>query len=631
MAKARIRAGLVASCLLLWGTATLMAAPPTVAQMLTFRPKQEGIAYATPTEQEAATCKVEPVQVQGKIYGWILKDSKDKPLRRFYATNGSNVDIWSYYANGVEIYRELDTNHNGKPDQYRWFNNGGCRWGLDPSEDGKIKSWKQISPEEVSQEILQAVAKRDYARLQALMITDADIKALDLPQGEANRIHELLRKAPSKFQDTCGKVGNISDKVVRWVHLETLAPQCIPLDALGSKQDIVKYQQGSVTYIVEGMKDPFGLLTGEMIQVGSAWRLIDAPVQDLGQGWVEGGANDGPGGNTPPPSPEVQKLLEELRKVDELAPDPSKPSTTPAEVARYNLRRADVLERIADKVKADERDQWLRQMADCLSAAVQNVPTDKAPHQRLVQLRERVVKDYPGSNLAAHVCFCELTAEYAIKLVNPADNITKVQKDYMERLAKFVQDYPKSEDTPDALMQLGMMSELVNDEGPAKKWYELMVKDFGSHGQANKARGAVRRLELDSKEVEMAGATLSGSSFDIKSLKSKVVLVYFWASWNQQCAGDFAKLKTMLTSYGPKGLEVVGVSLDDNQQAARDFVSRNSGPGTELYEQGGMASKLGEQFGIMVLPTMFLVKDGKVVNHNAQMTTVEDELKKLLP
>jgi thiol-disulfide isomerase/thioredoxin len=158
-----------------------------------------------------------------------------------------------------------------------------------------------------------------------------------------------------------------------------------------------------------------------------------------------------------------------------------------------------------------------------------------------------------------------------------------------------------------------------------------MVKDFGSHGQANKARGAVRRLELDSKELELAGTTLTGSSFDVKSMKSKVVLVYFWASWNQQCAGDFVKLKSLLTTYGPKGLEVVGISLDDNQQAARDFVQRNSAPGTELYEQGGMSSKLGEQYGIMVLPTMFLVKEGKVVNHNAQMTTVEDELKKQMP
>src|SRR5262245_36015782 len=133
MAKARIYAGLV-GCLFLWGTATVMAAPPTVAQMLSFRPKQEGVVCTTPNEQESAACKAEPVQVQGKIYGWLLKDGKDKPVRRFYATNGTNVDIWSYYHNGVEVYRELDTNHNGKPDQYRWFNHAGSKWGLDPNE-----------------------------------------------------------------------------------------------------------------------------------------------------------------------------------------------------------------------------------------------------------------------------------------------------------------------------------------------------------------------------------------------------------------------------------------------------------------------------------------------------------------
>jgi peroxiredoxin len=618
----------MASCLLLWATASVSAAP-TVAQMLGFRPKLDGIVYTTPSAAEQDGCKVElDKDKTGRGSGWIIKDKNDKVLRRFYDSNGDNkIDVWSYYLNGLEVYREIDSNFNDKVDQYRWFNSAGSRWALDLNEDGKIDTWKQISPEEVSQEIMMAVVKRDYGRLQALMLTEAELKALELPAADAKRIHDLMVKAPAKFQETCGTIGSVPEKGLRWIHLECAAPQCIPAAATGPRADVVKYQQGSVAFIAEGMKEPVALLTGEMIQVGSAWRIVDAPAQDLNQGVIDNGGGDVP---TPPPSKEVQKLLDDLRKVDEGAPDPSKPGTTPAMIASYNLRRADVLEQIAAKLKPEERDQWLRQMADSLSAAVQNVPTDKSPLQRLVQLQERVVKEYPGSNLAGHICFCKLTAEYAIRLTQK-DDITKIQKEYMEGLSKFVQDYPKADDTPDALMQLGMMSELVNEEGQAKKWYELMVKDFGSHPQAGKARGAVRRLDLDGKDLELAGATLNGASYDAKTSKAKVVLVYYWASWNQQCAGDFTKLKSLLTTYGSKGLEVVGVSLDDNQQAARDFVQQNSAPGPQLFAEGGMTGKLGEQYGVQVLPTMYLIKEGKVVNHNAQLTTVEDELKKMMP
>ncbi len=43
-------------------------------------------------------------------------------LRTFADTNGDKkVDLWSYYKFGVEVYRDIDENHNGKADQYRWL------------------------------------------------------------------------------------------------------------------------------------------------------------------------------------------------------------------------------------------------------------------------------------------------------------------------------------------------------------------------------------------------------------------------------------------------------------------------------------------------------------------------------
>ena len=137
---------------------------------------------------------------------------------------------------------------------------------------------------------------------------------------------------------------------------------------------------------------------------------------------------------------------------------------------------------------------------------------------------------------------------------------------------------------------------------------------------------------MKGKDLALAGSTLtSGARFDVKSLSGKVVVVYYWASWNGQCAGDMEKLKNLLTVYGGKGLEVVCVNLDATPAEAKNFLQGKPVPTTQLYEQGGMTGKLGEQYGIMVLPTMFLVgKDGKVINHAEQMTTVEDNVKKAL-
>src|SRR5947209_6876695 len=173
MAKGRILGGLAAGPLLL-GTATYAAAqapPPSVADMLTFcEPKQKGIAISTPTADEQKACTVKPATGAA---GWVLLDPKNRPLRRYVASGSDGkIDTWCYYKDGVEVYRDLDTNKNNKPDQSRWLNTAGTKWGMDFNEDGKIDAWRMISAEEAAQEVFLAVQTRDFARLKALFLTE---------------------------------------------------------------------------------------------------------------------------------------------------------------------------------------------------------------------------------------------------------------------------------------------------------------------------------------------------------------------------------------------------------------------------------------------------------------------------
>ena len=55
------------------------------------------------------------------------------PLRRHERDN--NVDQWCYYLDGLEVYRDIDSNFNKNADQYRWFHTAGTRWGVDKDED----------------------------------------------------------------------------------------------------------------------------------------------------------------------------------------------------------------------------------------------------------------------------------------------------------------------------------------------------------------------------------------------------------------------------------------------------------------------------------------------------------------
>jgi thiol-disulfide isomerase/thioredoxin len=615
-----------AQLLLLAGCIAWCVAPargaPSVEQMLRFSPRQQGVNYTTPSGADLEKCKVELIKGQGKGSGWLLRDPNGQPLRLFFDTNGDNkLDVWSYYKDGAEVYREIDTTFKGGPDQYRWLNSGGMKWGIDESKDGHIKSWKAISAEEVSQEILQALINKDYARFEALLITDAEIKALELPADQAARLRELRKNAADKFQDTASKLTTLTAKA-NWIHLETQAPQCVPADQTGARYDLVKHAGGTILYEVGGKND--WIQTGEMIHIGSAWRLTDAPLP----GATVVTDPSGPGSNASK-DPEVMKLIDRLTALDKEAP----PTSDGPGLVAHHLRRADLLEELVAKVKPEERDPWIRQVGDSLSTAASKAGKgDKTAVTRLVRLEQTLAEKMPGSNLAAYVTFREMQADYSLK-IDDAPNFAKVQGDWLERLTKFVQAYPQAEDTPDALLQLGMVSEFLSKDVEAKNWYAKLKKDFPDKPQAQKAAGAVRRLELEGQPLKIAAPLLNDANvaFDIDELKGKVIVVYYWASWNTQSVGDFTKLKALLDANKGAGVELVAINLDGKAEEAKAYISRQSPPGTHLYQTGGLEGKLATDYGVMVLPQVFLVgKDGKVVNRNVQINALDEEIKKLL-
>ncbi|HTU93352.1 MAG TPA: thioredoxin-like domain-containing protein [Gemmataceae bacterium] len=624
MAKMWLTSGLLLAAL----TSSASAAP-SVALMLSFKPRQDGVVYTTPAADKQNSCKVELVRGAQESSGWVLKDEEGNLLRRFFDNNGDKrPDVWAYYKDGVEVYAEIDTTFSGKPDQYRWLNTGGSKWGIDSDKDSRIDSWKVISPEEVSQEILQALINRDFARMQPLLLPEAELKSLDLPAEQANRIREQLKAAAEKFQDTASKLTKLGPKAT-WIHLETVAPQCVAPEGSAGRAEVVKHTRGTLLYDNGGSSD--WIQTGEMYQIGSAWRLVSAPVPGAS---APESSNSKGGSVSLDDNPELQKLISELTELDKQVPPTGASGASPA-LAQHHLRRADILERIVAKVKPADRDPWIRQVADSLSTAAQSDPSNTASMNRLLSLEQQLAKALPaGHALTAYVTYREMQADYSRGLPpnGKETNFNKIQEAWLARLAKFVQAFPNGEDTPDALLQAGMVSEFLNKEVEAKNWYKQLKDRFSDKPQARKAEGSIARLELEGKPLALSGPTLSDPNitFDIDQKRGKVVIVYYWASWNNQCTSDFAKLKGMMDANAGK-LDVVGVNLDNSLDEARKYLQSTPAPGTHLHQDGGLESKMATDYGIQVLPTIFVVgKDGKVVNRNGQIANLEDEVKKLV-
>ncbi|HEX3152802.1 MAG TPA: thioredoxin-like domain-containing protein [Gemmataceae bacterium] len=633
MVKFRFGFRLLAALTLLAGLANAgLADDPTAATLLGYKPAQT-VDVTIPAAAEVSTCTVKLEYLKKLPDGkqptaWVVKDSGGKILRKFYDSTGTGgVNSIAYYRDGEEVYRDIIT--GGKINQFRWVGAEGSKWGVDLSGKGKVDSWVVISPEEVSQELLTAVLTNDEKRLEALLITPAELASMGLPQAEVARIQAKLAAAPATFAATTKALAGLKAADVSWIHLETKLPQTIPADSIGAAADVVKYKHGAILYQNgngAGAKHDW-LQTGEIIQVGKAWRLIQAPTAGMQNTEIDDTAKNGPG---PIPIPKgAEKLIQDLNELDKAGPGPGKDG-----LIAFNLKRAGILQQIAALcTKAEDRDVWLRQVADAFAGAAQQ--GDKGSLDRLSQWKDAVAKE-PGSTIVAYVQFRHMSSEYSVELgkIGTAgqDKLTKLQESWKEKLTKFINDHPKTDDTPDAMLQLGMVNEFFGSkmDGEAKAAYGLLIKNFPTHTLAKKAQGCLDRLTLEGNTIKLAGPTVGGGpQFNIASHAGKAVIVYYWASWNDLAQTDFSKITLALKAF-PGKVELVGVNLDTAAGDALAFIKANNVAGTHLHMPGGLDSPLAAQYGITSLPVMFLVgPDGKVITRTAQAATVDEELTKI--
>lgn len=93
-------------------------------------------------------------------------------------------------------------------------------------------------------------------------------------------------------------------------------------------------------------------------------------------------------------------------------------------------------------------------------------------------------------------------------------------------------------------------------------------------------------------------------------LKGKTVLVDFWASWCGPCKQSFPVMEELHKQYGPRGLVIIAISVDQNKRDMADFLKKNPVSFAVLRDA---AQKLVARVDVAAMPSSFLLDgQGKV-------------------
>ena len=144
---------------------------------------------------------------------------------------------------------------------------------------------------------------------------------------------------------------------------------------------------------------------------------------------------------------------------------------------------------------------------------------------------------------------------------------------------------------------------------------------------ATEAPSAAPASLINRSAPEFARPDLNRKTLDLRSFRGKVVLLNFWATWCAPCQLEMPIFSAWQQQYGPQGLQVVGISMDDDSPPVRSLVSR-----LKLSYPVAMGdARLGERYGgVLGLPLTYLIDRNGIVRARFQGETDVNSMEKTL-
>jgi thiol-disulfide isomerase/thioredoxin len=148
---------------------------------------------------------------------------------------------------------------------------------------------------------------------------------------------------------------------------------------------------------------------------------------------------------------------------------------------------------------------------------------------------------------------------------------------------------------------------------------------------ANAAAARLTKAQIVGKTIDLQFTAVDGSPVDLAFLRGNVVLIDFWASWCPDCIRDTPTVKAVYQKYRDKGLAVIGISLDKDEQAMSSYTAKKLIPWPQYFDGKGWANDFAVKFGVRAIPELWLInRRGEVVSTGVAADQLDAKVAQLL-
>ena len=185
------------------------------------------------------------------------------------------------------------------------------------------------------------------------------------------------------------------------------------------------------------------------------------------------------------------------------------------------------------------------------------------------------------------------------------------------------------------------VSAFVIASGMGQMEYEQLKERYNLLGEKAKAGAQGKAIAAQIAKLESTAigqiapnftiTTPEGESISLYDIKGKVKLIDFWASWCGPCRGENPHVVEIYKEYHPKGLEIFGVSLDNNKEAWVKAIADDGLVWKHGSDLKGWQSAPAKLYSVTGIPhTILLDENNKIIAKNLRGDELKQKIAELL-
>ncbi|MCX6168758.1 MAG: AhpC/TSA family protein [Ignavibacteriales bacterium] len=219
------------------------------------------------------------------------------------------------------------------------------------------------------------------------------------------------------------------------------------------------------------------------------------------------------------------------------------------------------------------------------------------------------------------------------------EKVSDIREEYTKNSNQFTWDFAKEHNN--SFAACFSLSFAINDSyGPIENLASVMnnftddVKQSLSYKKNSEELASLLRIQPGKHAPDFTLTDVDGKDLSLSSLKGKVVLIDFWASWCIPCVASIPSMKILYNQYRDKGFEILGVSNDSKIDAWKKCIQQNSIPWKNVVDRFPIQyrpAEIATLYSIHFLPTTLLIdKNGLIVAKNLHDKELEEKIKEIL-